>query len=58
MNGIKSVQKLAADAVIQDQATKEWAAREEPRKVAAAKKAGKGASKRSAAKKVDAKSAS
>ena len=55
MNGIRSVQKLAADAVVEDQTTKEWAAGEEARKAAAAaKKARKAASKRSAAKKVGA----
>ena len=55
MNGIRSVQKLAADAAIEDQTTKEWAAGEEARKAtAAAKKAKKAASKRSAAKKVGA----
>jgi uncharacterized protein len=53
MNGIRSVQKLAADAAIEDQTTKEWAAGEEARKAtAAAKKARKAASKRSAASKV------
>lgn len=58
-NGIKSVRKLAADAVIEDQTTKEWAAGEEARKTAAtAKKARKGASKKSAAKEVVAKPAS
>ena len=55
MNGIKSVQKLAADAAIEDQTTKEWAAGEEARKAAAAaKKARKVPSKRSTAKKVGA----
>ena len=58
-NGIKSVRKLAGDAVVEDQTTKEWAAGEEARKaVAATKKARKAASKRSAAKKVGAKPAS
>ena len=58
-NGIKSVQKLAADAVIEDQTTKEWAAGEDARKAAAtAKKTRKAASKKSAAKTVGAKSAS
>ena len=51
-NGIKSVQKLAADAVIEDQTTKEWAAGEEARKSAAAAKKAKAAGrKKSAAKK-------
>lgn len=55
MNGIRSVQKLAADAVIEDQTRKEWTAGEAARKAtAAAKKARKAASKRSAAKKVGA----
>ena len=58
-NGIRSVQKLAADAVIEDQTTKEWAAGEATRKaIAAAKKARKAASKRSAAKKIGANRAS
>ena len=55
MNGIKSVRNLAADAVLEDQTTKEWAAGEEQRKAAekakkAAKKA-KAAPKKAAAKK-------
>ena len=51
-NGIRSIQKLAADAIIEDQTTKEWAAGEEARKAAAsAKKAKKSAAKKSAAKK-------
>jgi uncharacterized protein YegP (UPF0339 family) len=46
MNGVRSVQKLAADAVIEDQTTKEWAAGESARKAsAAAKKARKRVSK-------------
>ena len=36
MNGVRSVQKLAADAVIEDQTTKEWAAGEADRKAATA----------------------
>ena len=52
MNGIKSVQKLAGDAQIEDQTTKEWAAGESARKAAAsAKKAKKTAAKKAAAKK-------
>lgn len=35
MGGIRSVQKLAADAAIEDQTTKEWAAGEADRKAAA-----------------------
>ncbi|MFP5317984.1 MAG: YegP family protein [Acidimicrobiia bacterium] len=52
MNGIKSVRNLAADATLEDQTTKEWAAGEETRKAAAAaKKARKSAAKKAAAKK-------
>jgi uncharacterized protein YegP (UPF0339 family) len=52
MNGIKSVQKLAGDATVEDQTTKEWAAGETARKSAAAtKKAKKSTAKRAAAKK-------
>lgn len=55
MNGVKSVQKLATDAVVEDQTTKEWAAGDEARKAAAVvKKARKVPSKRSTAKKVGA----
>jgi len=59
-NGIRSVQKLAADAVIEDQTTKEWAAGEEARKAAGAAKkrssAKKSALKKSAGKKAPASS--
>ncbi|MGH9154677.1 MAG: YegP family protein [Acidimicrobiales bacterium] len=49
MNGLRAVQKLAGDAVVEDQTTKEWAADEGARKTAAtAKKAA--AKKRAAAK--------
>ena len=48
MNGIKSVKNLAADAAIEDQTTKEWAAGEADRKKAAAAKKAK---KKSPAKK-------
>ena len=41
MGGVRSVQKLAADAVIEDQTTKEWAAGEADRKTAAAAKKAK-----------------
>ncbi len=41
MNGVRSVQKLAADAVVEDQTTKEWAAGEADRKAAAAAKKAK-----------------
>ena len=51
VNGIRSVQRLAGDAPIEDQTTKEWAASEGARKAAAtAKKAKKSASKKAAAK--------
>ena len=52
MGGIRSVKKMAADAEIEDQTTKEWAAGEDARKAAAsAKKAKASAKKKSAAKK-------
>jgi len=51
MGGIRSVKSLAADAEIEDQTTKEWAAGEETRKAAAAAKKAKAASKKRAAKK-------
>lgn len=52
MGGIRSVKSLAADAEIEDQTTKEWAAGEETRKAeAAAKKARASARKKAAAKK-------
>jgi uncharacterized protein YegP (UPF0339 family) len=55
MNGIRSVQKLAAEALIEDQTTREWAAAEDARKAAAAtKKARKRTSKKAAAKKAGA----
>ena len=59
MNGIKSVRNLAADAVLEDQTTKEWAAGEAARKEAAATKkaAKKAAAKKAAAKKAPAKKA-
>lgn len=43
MGGVRSVQKIAADAVVEDQTTKEWAAGEVVRKAAtvAKKKAAK-----------------
>ena len=47
MNGIKAVRTLAADAVVEDQTTKEWAKAEEERK--AAEKAKKAAAKKKAA---------
>lgn len=51
VNGIKAVQKLAGEAVVEDQTTKEWAAGEADRKAAAtARKAA--ARKRAATKKV------
>lgn len=52
MNGVRSVKKIAGDAEIEDQTTKEWAAGEETRKAAAAaKKAKATARKKAAAKK-------
>ena len=51
MNGIKSVQKLAGDATIEDQTTKEWAAGADARKASAAKKGKRTSAKKSAAKK-------
>lgn len=57
MGGIRSVKKLAAEAEIEDQTTKEWAAGEEARKAAAsAKKAKATARKKAAAKKAAASS--
>jgi uncharacterized protein len=52
MGGIKSVRSLAADAVLEDQTTKEWAAGADARKAAAAAKT---ARKRAATKKAAAK---
>lgn len=50
MNGVKSVQKLAAEAEVEDQTTKAWAAEEAERKAAAkAAAAKKAAAKRKAA---------
>lgn len=46
MNGVRSVQRLAGDAVIEDQTTKEWAAGEADRKAAAAAKKARKAAKR------------
>lgn len=47
MGGVRSVQKLAAAAVVEDQTTKEWAAGEADRKAAsAAKKAVKKTAKK------------
>ena len=49
MGGIRSVKSLAADAEIEDQTTKEWAASEADRKAAAAAKKSKAATKKKAA---------
>ncbi len=49
MGGIRSVKKLAADAEIEDQTTKEWAAGEETRKAAAAAKKAKASTRKKAA---------
>ncbi len=55
MGGIRSVRKLAADAEIEDQTTKEWAAGESGRKAtASAKKAKSTGKKKAAAKKTGA----
>ena len=52
MGGIRSIKSLAADAAIEDQTTKEWAAGEDARKAdAAAKKARASTKKKAAAKK-------
>ncbi|MDQ2826969.1 MAG: YegP family protein [Actinomycetota bacterium] len=51
MGGIRSVKSLAADADIEDQTTKEWAAGEDVRKAAAAAKKAKAAAKKRVAKK-------
>jgi len=56
MGGIRSVKSLAADAVIEDQTTKEWAAGDEARKADAAAKKAKAAAKKRAAKKAGASS--
>lgn len=45
MGGIRSVQKVAADAAVEDQTTKEWAAGESDRKAASASKKTKSAKK-------------
>ena len=51
MNGIKAVRSLAADAVLEDQTSKEWAAAADARKAAAtAKTARKRAAKKAAKK--------
>jgi uncharacterized protein YegP (UPF0339 family) len=49
MGGIRSVKSLAADAEVEDQTTKEWAAGEDDRKAVAAAKKSKAASKKKAA---------
>jgi len=58
MGGIRSVKSLAADAEIEDQTTKEWAAGEADRKAAAADKKAKAAGKKKAAAKKTGTSAS
>ena len=55
MGGIRSVKSLAADAEIEDQTTKEWAAGEGERKAAAAAKKAKAATKKKAASKASSK---
>jgi uncharacterized protein YegP (UPF0339 family) len=54
LGGIRSVKSLAADAVIEDQTTKEWAAAEPARKAAAAAKSATAAAKKKIAKKAGA----
>ena len=49
MGGIRSVKSLAADAEIEDQTTKDWAAGEDTRKAAAAAKKAKASAKKKAA---------
>jgi uncharacterized protein len=50
MNGIRAVRNIAAEAEVEDQTTREWAAGESARKAAAAaKKAKKSAAKKRAA---------
>ena len=49
MGGIRSVKSLAADAEIEDQTTKEWAAGESERKASATAKKSKSAGKKKAA---------
>ena len=49
MNGIRSVKKLAGDAEIEDQTTKEWASGEDARKAATSAKKSKSAGKKKAA---------
>lgn len=51
MGGIRSVKSLAADADIEDQTTKEWAAGEDTRKAAATAKKAKASAKKRVAKK-------
>lgn len=51
MGGVRSVQKLAADASIEDQTTKEWSAAEAARKATASAKKLAAAAKPKAAKK-------
>ncbi len=53
MGGIRSVQKLAADATVEDQTTKDWAAGEADRKAAAAKKSASKAKRKATAAKAD-----
>ncbi len=53
MGGIRSVQKLAADATVEDQTTKEWAAGEADRKATAAKKSASKAKRKATAAKAD-----
>ena len=51
MGGVRAVKGLAADATIEDQTTKEWAAAEPARKAAAAAKKATAAAKKKLARK-------
>jgi len=51
MGGVRAVQSLAADATIEDQTTKEWAAAEPARKAAATAKKATAAAKKKVARK-------
>lgn len=52
MGGVRSVKKIAADAEVEDQTTKEWAAGDAARKAAAATKKAASSAKKKVAKAV------
>ncbi len=52
MGGVRSVKKIAADAEVEDQTTKEWTASEAARKAAAATKKAASSAKKRVAKRV------